>query len=171
MASVEVNVAELNEFFDKCSRISDDLKKQLNLFLEGLGNEFLRVIQDEIVSKGATVTRLLLSSFQKGDKDNVWVLSEGSIELEIGTNVQYAKFVNDGHWQNRRFIPGDVVVDKSGKVIKFSYNRNAKTGMMLTAKRVEGKHYWESGIKIIESMMPKFLEAKIQEWLNQYFSR
>ena len=75
MASVEVNVAELNEFFNKCSRISDDLKKQLNLFLEGLGNEFLRVIQDEIISKGVVDTRLLLSSFQKGDKDNVWVLA------------------------------------------------------------------------------------------------
>ncbi len=165
MANVEVNVAELNEFFDKCSRISDDLKKQLNLFLEGLGNEFLRVIQDEIISKGVVDTRLLLSSFQKGDKDNVWVLSEGSIELEVGTNVQYAKFANDGHWQNRRFVPGRW----SGE--RFIYESGAKTGMMLTAKRVEGKHYWESGIKIIESMMPKFLEAKIQEWLNQYFSR
>lgn len=165
MASIEVDISELENFFDKCSRISGDLKVQLNAFLEGLGYEFLRVLQDEIISKGVVDTRLLLSSFQKGDKDNVWNLSEGSIELEVGTNVQYAKYANDGHWQNRRFVPGKWAGDR------FIYDPGAKTGMMLTAKRVEGKHYWESGIKIIEAMLPKFLDAKIQQWLEQYFSR
>lgn len=165
MASIEVDISELENFFDKCSRISGDLKVQLNAFLEGLGYEFLRVLQDEIISKGVVDTRLLLSSFQKGDKDNVWNLSEGSIELEVGTNVQYAKYANDGHWQNRRFVPGKWTGDR------FIYDPGAKTGMMLTAKRVEGKHYWESGIKIIEAMLPKFLDAKIQQWLEQYFSR
>lgn len=165
MASIEVDISELENFFDKCSRISGDLKVQLNAFLEGLGYEFLRVLQDEIISKGVVDTRLLLSSFQKGDRDNVWNLSEGSIELEVGTNVQYAKYANDGHWQNRRFVPGKWTGDR------FIYDPGAKTGMMLTAKRVEGKHYWESGIKIIEAMLPKFLDAKIQQWLEQYFSR
>lgn len=165
MASIEVDISELDNFFDKCSRISSDLKVQLNIFLEGLGYEFLRVLQDEIISKGVVDTRLLLSSFQKGDRDNVWNLSEGSIELEVGTNVKYAKYANDGHWQNRRFVPGKWAGDR------FIYDPGAKTGMMLTAKRVEGKHYWESGIKIIEAMLPKFLDAKIQQWLEQYFSR
>lgn len=165
MANIEVDISELENFFDKCSRISGDLKVQLNIFLEGLGYEFLRVLQDEIISKGVVDTRLLLSSFQKGDRDNVWNLSEGSIELEVGTNVKYAKYANDGHWQNRRFVPGKWAGDR------FIYDPGAKTGMMLTAKRVEGKHYWESGIKIIEAMLPKFLDAKIQQWLEQYFSR
>lgn len=165
MASIEVDISELENFFDKCSRISGDLKVQLNIFLEGLGYEFLRVLQDEIISKGVVDTRLLLSSFQKGDRDNVWNLSEGDIELEVGTNVKYAKYANDGHWQNRRFVPGKWAGDR------FIYDPGAKTGMMLTAKRVEGKHYWESGIKIIEAMLPKFLDAKIQQWLEQYFSR
>lgn len=166
MAKIEVDTSELSTFFDKCLKAGNgDLKVQLNVFLEGLGYEFLKVLQDEIISKGVVDTRLLLSSFQKGDKDNVWNLSEENIELEVGTNVQYAKYVNDGHWQNRRFVPGKWSGDR------FIYDPGAKTGMMLTAKRVEGKHYWESGIKIIEAMLPKVLDAKIQQWLEQYFSR
>lgn len=172
MAKIEVDTSELSAFFDKCLKAGNgDLKKEFDLFLEGIGMDFLRIIQDEIISKEVKDTRDLLASFQKGENDNVWIHNSGALTLEVGTNVQYAKYVNDGHWQNRRFIPGDVVIGKDGKVKEFKYNPSAKTGIMLTAKRVEGKHYWESGIKIIEAMLPKFLDAKIQQWLEQYFSR
>lgn len=164
MAKIEIDTSDLSTFFDKCKKAgSGDLKKEFELFLEGIGMEFLRVIQDEIVSKQVVDTRLLLSSFQKGDNDNVWILNEGSLTLEVGTNVKYAKYVNDGHWQNKRFVPGHWSGDR------FIYNPGEKSGMMLTAKRVEGKHYWESGIAIIEKMMPDFLERKMQDWLDKYF--
>lgn len=42
--------------------------------------------------------------------------------------------------------------------------------MILRQQWVEGYHYWESAIKILEQMAPKFLEAKLQEWLDRYFS-
>lgn len=164
MVKIEVDTSELSNFFDKCIRAgSGDLKKEFESFLEGIGMEFLRVIQDEIVSKQVVDTRLLLSSFQKGDNENVWILNEGSLTLEVGTNVKYAKYANDGHWQNKRFVPGHWSGDR------FIYNPGEKTGMMLTAKRVEGKKYWESGIKVIEKMLPGLLEIKMQEWLNKYF--
>lgn len=164
MVKIEVDTSELSTFFDKCIRAgSGDLKKEFESFLEGIGMEFLRVIQDEIVSKQVVDTRLLLSSFQKGDNENVWILNEGSLTLEAGTNVKYAKYANDGHWQNKRFVPGHWSGDR------FIYNPGEKTGMMLTAKRVEGKKYWESGIKVIEKLLPGLLERKMQEWLNKYF--
>lgn len=164
MVKIEVDTSELSNFFDKCIRAgSGDLKKEFESFLEGIGMEFLRVIQDEIVSKQVVDTRLLLSSFQKGDNENVWILNEGSLTIEVGTNVKYAKYANDGHWQNKRFVPGHWSGDR------FIYNPGEKTGMMLTAKRVEGKKYWESGIKVIEKMLPGLLERKMQEWLNKYF--
>lgn len=164
MVKIEVNTSELSEFFNKCTRAgSGELKKEFELFLEGIGNEFLRVLQDEIISKGVVDTRLLLSSFQKGDGNNIWNLSQGNLTLEVGTSVKYAKLVNDGHWQNKRFVPGYW----SGE--RFIYNPGAKTGMMLTAKRVEGKPYWKSGLNIIEKMIPNFLEKKMQQWLDSYF--
>lgn len=164
MVKIEVDTSELGAFFDKCkSAGSGELKKEFELFLEGIGMEFLRIIQDEIISKQVVDTRLLLSSFQKGERDNVWELTQGNLILEVGTNVEYAKYANDGHWQNKRFVPGHW----SGE--HFIYNPNEKSGMMLTAKRIEGKHYWESGIAIIEKMIPELLECKLQEWLNNYF--
>lgn len=166
MASIEVNVTELHSFFDKCNDAgAGDFKKELLLLLEGIGTDFLRILQDEIVSKGVVDTRTLLRSFRRGDENNVWILSTENLELEVGTNVSYAKHVNDGHWQNRRFVPGKWAGDR------FIYDPGAKTGMMLTAKKIEGKHYWEGGIEAIENLIPNFLDAKIQQWLEQYFSR
>lgn len=170
MVKIEVDTSELSYFFDKCIKAgSGDLKKEFELFLEGIGMDFLRIIQDEITSRQIVVNRNLLASFQKGKKDNVWELNGGDLTLEVGTNVEYAKFVNDGHWQNKRFVPGDVVIGSDGKVEEFTYNPSAKTGIMLTARKVEGKKYWENGIKTLEKIMPRELEAKMQEWLNKYF--
>ena len=42
--------------------------------------------------------------------------------------------------------------------------------MVLRQQWVEGYHFWESGLNIIEKMMPKLLEAKLQEWLDRYFA-
>lgn len=164
MVKIEVDTSELGAFFDKCIKAGNgELKKEFELFLEGIGMEFLRIIQDEIISKQVVDTRLLLTSFQKGENDNVWELNQGNLILEVGTNVAYAKFANDGHWQDKRFVPGHWSGDR------FVYNQNEKSGMMLTAKRIEGKHYWESGIEILEKMIPEFLERKLQEWLDKYF--
>ena len=118
--------------------------------------------------------RLLLSGFHKGDSNNIWEISDGGLTLTVGTNVEYAAFVNDGHWtcgngKDMRFVPGDVVTDSSGKIKEFHYNKNAKTGMMLKQKFVKGKHYWESGIRIMEKILPGVIEAKMQEWLDSYF--
>lgn len=164
MVEIEVDTSELRSFFDKCVKAGGgELKREFELFLEGIGMEFLRIIQDEIISKQVVDTRLLLNSFQKGEKDNVWELNQGNLILEIGTNVDYAKYANDGHWQDKRFIPGKWSNDR------FVYDPNEKSGMMLTAKRVEGKHYWENAIEVLERTIPDCLDSKLQEWLDKYF--
>lgn len=164
-----------DDFFDKCiSAGNGGFKKALNTFLEGIGLEFLKVIQDEIKRKKIVDTRLLLGSFHKGHEKGVWEHSEGGLTLVVGTNVEYAKYVNDGHWtcekgEAMRFVPGDVTTDASGKVISFEYNKSAKTGIMLKQRYIEGRHYWEDGIKFIEKMLPGFLEKEVQKWLDSYF--
>ena len=42
--------------------------------------------------------------------------------------------------------------------------------MMLKQHWVEGKHYWESALRILSQIYPELLEAKLQEWLDSYFS-
>ena len=164
---VEIDVSEITKFAEKCGRAGKgELKRELLEFLDGLGFEMLRIVEDEIVRLRAIDTRLLLNSFHKGGADNVYELNEGDLTLEIGTNVKYAKWVNDGHKQQPgRFIPG--VWNNDGK---FRYQPGAKTGMVLKANFVEGRHYWENSIKIMEKIFPKALEKRVSQWVENYFS-
>lgn len=148
---------------------SGDFKKELETFMEGLGTEFLRVVEDEIIRRKVMDTRLLLASFHEGGDGNVWEVSDGGLSLEVGTNVEYAAYVNDGHWTNpkgvsRRFVPGTWEGDR------FVYDPGAKTGMVLKQHWVEGSHYFDSAVRIFEKMFPDILEAKLQDWINSYFS-
>ncbi len=166
---VTVDLSQIKVFFGRVQQAaSGDFKKELELFLEGLGYEFLRILEDEIIRKKVIDTRLLLNSFQKGNENNVWIFNDGKLSLEVGTNVEYAAYVNDGHWTCKkgeigRFVPGIWEGDK------FIYQKGAKTGMYLKQQWVEGRHYWESALKIMETIYPKFLEAKLEEWLKKYF--
>lgn len=159
----------MNDFFEKCASAGNgDFKKALGEVVEGLGTEFLRIIQDEIIRLKVIDTRLLLSGFHKGDSNNIWEISDGGLTLTVGTNVEYAAFVNDGHWtcgkgEAMRFVPGYWKGDR------FQYDPSAGTGMMLKQKFVQGRHYWEHGISIMEKMLPGIVEAKMQEWLDNYF--
>jgi len=172
---VNFDLSEINEFVSKLERAAKgDFKKELAVWMQGLGAEFLRIVEDEIIRLKVMDTRLLLASFHEGGDGNVWEISDGGLTLEVGTNVKYASYVNDGHWLNpegvaHRFVPGDVVLGADGKIIKFTYNPDAKTGMALKQKWIEGKHYWESAVRIFEKMFPGILEAKMQGWLDKYF--
>lgn len=169
MASVDVDMGEFSTFFQRLGNAAKgDFRKELELFLEGLGNEFLRIVQDEIIRRKVLDTRLLLASFEKDADGNVWRMTEGGLTLEVGTSVSYASYVNDGHWTNskgveRRWVPGYWQGDR------FIYDPSAKTGMLLKQKWVEGSHYWESSLRILDELLPQFLDAKLQDWLDNYF--
>ena len=47
---VDIDMSEFKEFFGSLERAAKgEFRKELELFLEGLGSEFLRILQDEIV--------------------------------------------------------------------------------------------------------------------------
>lgn len=167
---VRVDFGDFEEFFKLLRRVAGgDFKEELQKFLEGLGYEFLRILEDEIISRKVVDTRLLLASFHKGDKNNVWEMNENRVSLEVGTNVKYAQYVNDGHWTNPkgtavRFVPGRWQGDR------FIYEKGASTGMVLKQKWVEGSHYWEASLRILERIYPDLLAEKLEEWFEKYFS-
>lgn len=166
---VEFDMSEMREFFQTLEKAAKgDFRKEMELFLEGLGNEFLRILQDEIIRRQVMDSRLLLASFEKDGDGNVWRMQEGGLVLEVGTNLDYAGYVNDGHWTNtkgveRRWVPGYWQGDR------FIYDPAADSGMMLKQHWVEGKHYWDSALRILNQIYPEFLERKLQEWLDSYF--
>ena len=165
-----VDMSDFKNFFGNVEKAAKGgFRKELELFLEGLGNEFLRILQDEIVRLKVIDTRTLLASFEKGSDGNVWRLAEGNLVLEVGTNVNYAAYVNNGHWTNakgveRRWVPGHWEGER------FIYDPSeTKSGILLKQHWVEGKDYWESALRILKKIYPKLLEAKSQEWINSYF--
>lgn len=166
---VEFDLTEIKPFLARLRQAaSGDFKNEITRFFEGIGLEFLRLVQDEIIRREVVDTRLLLASFYQGGDDNVWETDETGLTLEVGTNIKYAAYVNDGHWTNAkgvpiRFVPGRWEGDR------FIYERGAKTGMVLKQRWVEGAHYWESALRILERMFPDLLEAKLQHWLDKYF--
>jgi Bacteriophage HK97-gp10, putative tail-component len=137
--------------------------EQIGLWLEAMGMEFLDLIQDEIIRTETTDTRWLLNSFQRGHSENVWSISNGGLTLEVGTNVNYASFANDGHMQNSRFVPGYWKGDR------FVYEPSSNTGMMLSTKFVSGSHYWDNALAIFEKMFEKSLDKLLQRWLDESF--
>lgn len=169
MATVEFDMSEFRAFFDRMEKAAKgDFRKEFELFLEGIGNEFLRILQDEIGRRKVVDSRQLLASFERGGNGNVWELTDGGLTLEVGTNIDYASYVNDGHLTNtkgveRRWVPGYWQGDR------FIYDPSAETGMLLKQHWVEGKHYWESALRILNEIYPDILEAKLQEWLDSYF--
>ena len=169
MATVEFDMSEYRAFFDDVEKAArGDFRKEFETFLEGIGIEFLRLVQDEIKRLKVMDTRLLLASFERGADGNVWRLQEGGLVLEVGTNVSYASYVNDGHWTNakgveRRWVPGYWQGDH------FIYDPKAETGMLLKQHWVEGALYFDSALRILNEIMPQVLDAKLQAWLDDYF--
>lgn len=167
--AVEIDCSQFEQFISQVEAAGNgEFKKAVQSFLEGLGNEFLRIVQDEIIRRNVMFTRLLLKSFYKGDNENIWKIQSGGMSLEIGTNVKYASYVNDGHWTTKkgvkqRWVPGYWIGDR------FVYSPEADTGMLLKQKWVEGEHYWEGSIRIMNKLIPQYLEKKLSEWLSEYF--
>ena len=168
---VSIDASELRSFVERLNRAGrgGGFKKELARFLDSLGVDFLSHVQDAIIRAESVDTRLLLNSFQKSGEGNVFVAQEGGLRLEVGTNVEYASYVNDGHWLNpkgvdMRWVPGEWQGER------FIYQPGAKTGMLLKQKWIEGSHYFDDAIRLMERMAPVYMEGKVQEWLEKFFS-
>lgn len=143
---VQADLTELEDFVKGLHNASARFKDDMALFLDAAGVDMLRIIQDEIIRLEVVDTRLLLKSFHKGDANNIYELSEGGLTLTIATNVEYAAYVNDGHWLN----PQRVEKRKQ--------------------RYINGRHYIEHAVNIMETMFPQLAERRLEAWFSQYFS-
>lgn len=168
---MSIDTTELRRFIERLNQAGrgKEFEKELSRFLDAIAVEFLSYVQDFIIQAGSVDTRLLLNSFQKSGEGNVFIAQEGGLQIEVGTNVEYASFVNDGHWLNprgvdMRWVPGEWQRER------FIYQPGAKTGMLLKQKWIEGSHYFDDAIRLMERMAPQSMERKIEQWLGQFFS-
>ena len=63
MLQMNIEYSALENFLKDLQNAKESWKKDLELFLEGVGMEFLKIVQNEIIKKKVVDTRLLLNSF------------------------------------------------------------------------------------------------------------
>ena len=88
----------------------------------------------------------------------------GANEGSIQNGIRPALVIQANNFNANSPTPGSWEGDT------FTYDPKAKGGMTLTQKWVPGAHYWESALRILDSMLPSLLDQKLQTWLDEYFT-
>jgi hypothetical protein len=81
----------------------------------------------------------------------------------VGTNIEYAQAVEQGHEQKAMFLPEKYLDTVKGR----QYLGSNEGGIMLKAKFIQGAHMFEKGMQIAA---PK-LDAEIKRWLSSLSAR
>ncbi|MFN2745826.1 MULTISPECIES: HK97 gp10 family phage protein [unclassified Bacillus (in: firmicutes)] len=153
---------QLSEALDEAA--SGGFQKQAAAWLEQAGLDFLELISREIIQAESVDTGRLLRSFRRGAEENIWIVESGGLSLELGTELEYASFVNDGHWTGAkdgiRWIPGRW---QGGR---FFYDPGSTAGMALKRKWVEGTGYWEHAFSIFARLFEERLSERLETWLD-----
>lgn len=175
---VKIDVSEFRKFIERMGRSGcggKEFKKALVRFMDSLAVDFLAHVEDTLIRENTVDHRNLLASFKKNGEGGVFIVREGGLEIEVGTNVKYASYVNDGHWLNpkgveMRWVPGHWTGPIDDPDARFIYEKGAKTGMLLKQHWIEGKHFFDDAVRLMYRIAPMYMEGKMQEWLDQYFS-
>lgn len=136
------------EFTERCQGVVDKFEEKKLVLMNKMANICLSEISPLI----PVDTSRLVSSFQVG------VVTPN--EAEIGTNVEYALYVNDGHVQHRRFLPISYL--SAGGRGKYIQPGNTK-GIMLKEKYIPGKHFLENGMRQAEPLLKTIGESFMQQ--------
>lgn len=139
-----------DEFVERFAELVDKWGDKKRMLLERMGN----IYHAEIIPNVPVDTSRLV--------DSLFVFGEGIPQdyVEVGTNVEYALYVNDGHVQHRRFLPADKLT--VGGKTKYLKNSNQK-GSMLSERYVNGAFFMEKGM---ESAKPR-LERLAESFMRQ----
>jgi hypothetical protein len=148
--------ADANAFFNHLRKLEQESRQQFAKWNNDLAGHFLDEVRKQIIDDGAVNTGHLLSSFTKGN--GIWRMENRGLTLEIGSDLDYASAVNDGHQQERRFVPGQWSGDT------FHYDPSNSGGIMLTARWVEGTHYFDTAEHTFNTMFNKTIKKNLEKW-------
>lgn len=144
--------------YSEFRKLTEQLQKQ-----EADYDKFIRDFITEMGMRLIAKTKAL-TPVVTGDLRDHWELTKvtkvgDSYQIDMVNPMDYASFVEDGHIQRRRWLPGVWKTSKKGAPT-FEYVRGAKTGMMLTYKWIPGQHMARISInKIEKTMQPRFERA------------
>ncbi|MED0757408.1 HK97 gp10 family phage protein [Aneurinibacillus thermoaerophilus] len=95
-----MTIIDFDGFAKKLTKLQrDHLPRIIQEVILSLGDEMLNEIVSEIQSQDLIRTEMMQESFQKGGYKNIWRwdVDRNAITLEVGSELFYTTFVNDGY--------------------------------------------------------------------------
>ena len=136
------------EFAERAQGVVDKWDAKKLILMQRMCN----IVLDEVTPLIPVDTSRLVGSFQVGRVTP----DEG----EVGTNVEYALYVNDGHVQHRRFLPVSYLSAKGRS--KYITSNNQR-GIMLKESYIPGKFFLEKGLTAAEPRLKTIGESFMEQ--------
>ncbi len=101
-----------------------------------------------------------------GDLKKAWattkpVMNGNVASCEMTNNMHYASWVEDGHRQVKRWVPGSWMGNR------FIYNGSSESGMMLKPKWIPGFHMGRRAINNIDANAQKYVKNDLDVIMKQ----
>lgn len=150
MADLGFSVDGWAEFVENFAKFVDQWEAKKAILLRRMGNIYLNNLLPFVP---VDTSRLVDSMF----------LFDGNISedyVEVGTNVKYALFVDEGHVQHKRFLPADRL--SVGGKSKYLKSKDQK-GIMLKERYVQGAHFMDKGMTAAKPSLTRLVNSFMEE--------
>lgn len=150
MADMGFSIEGWAEFVENFARFVDQWEAKKAILLRRMGNIYLNSVLPFVP---VDTSRLV---------DSIFLFDEGISEdyVEVGTNVKYALFVDEGHVQHKRFLPADRL--SVGGKSKYLKSKDQK-GIMLKERYVQGAHFMDKGMTAAKPSLTRLINSFMEE--------
>jgi len=135
------------EFVERFASLVDRWEDKKRVLLERMA----RIYHSEIIPLVPVDTSRLVDSIEIGGVE--------ADSIMVGTNVEYALYVNDGHVQHKRFLPANRLT-VGGKT---KYLKAGAKGIMLSERYVAGVHFMENGLNNAKPRLERLVNSFMEQ--------
>ena len=156
---------------EELRRAGENVPKIMMEVAEGATIEAVRVAVESTPPNGGvgidgTNTRSgQMAQHWQTDSQTTPVYSGGAVRTELSNNMTYASYVNDGHRQDKHFVPGLVINEASGLLEK---SPDGSGGIMVGTKTtyVRGKYMRQKATGKYRTVARAELGKRVREALR-----
>lgn len=162
-------IQEMMNYYNKLETGAYNFQNEIKLWLSEWCKKYLADIYNQIINRNIIDLGNLLQSFDKGEKDNIWIEKDGGLTIEVGSKNPYGAAVNNGHKTcpdgvAERWVPGEWQGNS------FRYNPNSKTGMLIKQKWIDAKPFFTSVERYASKEFAEAMSVKQNEWLEHIWA-
>lgn len=142
----DFNIDDWDEFVNNFAKLVDKWAEKKAVLLKKMATIYMQEVKPLVP---VDTSRLV---------DSISFFGEGIPRdyVEVGTDVEYALYVNDGHIQHKRFLPAEKL--SVGGKAKYLKDSNQK-GIMLSEKYVQGAFFMEKGFNSAKPRLERLVNS------------